>query len=114
MQDNPTRGQCFGLSAFEFILPDSGQREKRDASHSENCQTLGAMPAKGARLETRPMAFYLSPSEAAAVSGISERTLKALRHKGKLIEGIHWERLGYRSIMFISSNFSDWLNQRKN
>lgn len=51
---------------------------------------------------------FVSQGEITGLSGLSLSTLKRYRRENRLIEGVHWVRVG-RQVRFNLELFQDWL-----
>jgi predicted DNA-binding transcriptional regulator AlpA len=54
----------------------------------------------------------IKKQEAAQLTGLSEHTLKSLRLKEELIEGMHWIRVNAKSIRYRRSALQHWIEHR--
>jgi hypothetical protein len=57
---------------------------------------------------------FCDKREIAHLIGLSTETLKRLRLKGALIEGIHWVRHGTKKVVFNLELMRDWNTNRCN
>ena len=57
---------------------------------------------------------YCTPNELSTLTGLSLRCLKQYRANGLLVEGIHWQRINARVVLFNLPLVMDWIANRSN
>jgi len=58
--------------------------------------------------------LYCTPNELSTLTGLSLRCLKQYRANGLLVEGIHWQRINSRVVLFNLPLVMDWIANRSN
>ncbi len=55
---------------------------------------------------------FATPKEISRLTGMSIHTCKSYRYKGLWIEGIHWQRVTNKSVLYNVPLIMDWIANR--
>jgi hypothetical protein len=58
------------------------------------------------------MVQFCTRIDATRITGLSHHQLKKLRLSGRLIEGIHWQYLNRRAVLYNAVLITDWIANR--